>query len=148
MTVFIDPGEPGSWEREVIVIESLIVVSAAVALGLPGLAATLHLGTLALASVFYRRPQQVVQGEQRFLVLIPAHNEELVIAKALAAIDGGARPRDTVLVVADRCTDATAEIASSLRRRRPRARLGRGARPAAARQAGLEHAERSIGTRY
>ena len=139
VTVFIDPGEPGSWEREVIVIESLIVV-AAVALGLPGLAATLHLGTLALASVFYRRPQQVVQGEQRFLVLIPAHNEELVIGNALAAIDGERRPRDTVLVVADRCTDATAEIARSF----GADVLERGADEepgrAAARQAGLEHA--------
>ena len=47
----------------------------------------------------------------RFLVLIPAHDEERVIGACLAAIAADRRPGDHVLVVADRCTDTTAEIA-------------------------------------
>ena len=73
-------------------------------------------------------------------MLIPAHNEELVIGNALAAIEADRRARDTVLVVADRCTDATAEIARSfgagVLERGEDEEPGR----AAARQAGLEHA--------
>ena len=76
----------------------------------------------------------------RFLVLVPAHNEEKVIAHGLQAIESDRRARDHVLVVADRCTDATAEIARSF----GAAVLERGDDDepgrAAARQAGLEHA--------
>lgn len=121
-------------------VMTFIVVVAAVAIGLPGLAVAVHLGLLALASLFYREPRPAPHEEVRFLVLIPAHNEELVIAEALRAIEADRRARDAVLVVADRCTDATAEIARSF----GAAVLERGERDepgrAAARQAGLEHA--------
>ena len=86
-------------------------------------------------------------SERRLLVLVPAHNEELVIGRCLAAIEADRRPGDHVLVVADRCTDATAEIArgfgASVLERGEDEEPGR----AAARQAGLEHAARSSGTR-
>lgn len=117
-----------------------VVVIAALVLGLPGLAVALHLGVLALASIFYRDPRPQSRREVRFLVLVPAHNEEPVIGRCLEAIDGDRRPDDRVLVVADRCTDKTAEIARSfgshVLERGPREEPGR----AAARQAGLEHA--------
>jgi cellulose synthase/poly-beta-1,6-N-acetylglucosamine synthase-like glycosyltransferase len=121
------------------VVTTLALV-AALLVGLPGLAAAAHLGLLALASAFYRDPAPRRPGEIRFLILVPAHNEEPVIARCLAAIDSDRRSGDHVLVVADRCTDATAEIA-----RRSGSRVlerGRGEEPgrAAARQAGLEHA--------
>jgi 1,2-diacylglycerol 3-beta-glucosyltransferase len=117
-----------------------LVAVAAILLGLPGLAAAAHLGLLALASIFYREPQMATRGELRFLVLVPAHNEERVIGVCLEAIAADRRPRDDVMVVADRCTDATVEIArsfgASVLERGPSEAAGR----AAARQAGLEHA--------
>jgi hypothetical protein len=117
-----------------------VIVAAAVLIGLPGLAAAAHLGLLAVASVFYREPRQGSRRPVRFLVLVPAHDEEAVIGGCLAAIAADRRPFDTVLVVADRCTDATADIARSF----GAAVLERGADEeqarAAARQAGLEHA--------
>ena len=115
------------------------VVLAAVLIGLPGLAVALHLGTLALASLLYREPRGA-EGEIRFLVLIPAHNEERGLPRTLAAILGERRPVDQVLVVADRCTDGTAEVARSF----GALVLERGADEepgrAAARQAGLDYA--------
>ncbi len=45
------------------------------------------------------------------VVLIPAHNEELVLAATLESINSQIGDGDSVLVVADNCTDATAEIA-------------------------------------
>ena len=46
-------------------------------------------------------------------VLMPAHDEALVIADTLANILGALAPDDRLLVVADNCTDATAEIAEA-----------------------------------
>jgi cellulose synthase/poly-beta-1,6-N-acetylglucosamine synthase-like glycosyltransferase len=113
---------------------------AAALIGIPGLAAALHLGTLALASLFYRAPRAAQVDAVSFLILIPAHNEELVIGKGLAAIAADRRERDTVLVVADRCTDGTADVARSsgaeVLERGADEEPGR----AAARQAGLERA--------
>jgi cellulose synthase/poly-beta-1,6-N-acetylglucosamine synthase-like glycosyltransferase len=117
-----------------------VVVVAAVVVGLPGLAGAIHLGLLTLGSWAYRERWPATQAEVRFLVLVPAHNEEQVIGTGLAAIMADRRPLDQVLVVADRCTDRTAEIARSLGasvlERGPDEPPGR----AAARQAGLEHA--------
>lgn len=116
------------------------VVFLAVLAGLPGLAAAAHLGLLGLASLFYREPGAAGEHPVRFLVLVPAHNEERVIAHCLEAIRAQRRPGDLVLVVADRCTDATARVArafgASVLERGPAEEPGR----AAARQAGLEHA--------
>jgi cellulose synthase/poly-beta-1,6-N-acetylglucosamine synthase-like glycosyltransferase len=113
---------------------------AAVLLGLPGLATAAQLGLLALASIFYRDPPPATGEAVRFLVLVPAHNEETVIGGCLEAIEADRRSGDTVLVVADRCTDATARIARAsgahVLERGPADEPGR----AAARQAGLERA--------
>ena len=46
----------------------------------------------------------------RCAILIPAHNEELVIARTLAAVAPQLGPEDRVLVVADNCSDSTADI--------------------------------------
>ena len=117
-----------------------VIVVAAVLIGLPGLGAAVHLGLLAFASLFYREPRQGPRRRVRFLVLVPAHDEEAVIGSCLDAVAADRRPGDSVLVVADRCTDATADIArtygASVLERGPDEEPGR----AAARQAGLEHA--------
>jgi cellulose synthase/poly-beta-1,6-N-acetylglucosamine synthase-like glycosyltransferase len=116
------------------------LLAAAIIVGLPGLCAAAHLGLVAVASWFYREPSLPDASALRFLVLIPAHNESQGIGATLAAIFADCRPGDRVLVVADRCTDATAQIARSagadVLERGEDEPPGR----AAARQAGLDHA--------
>jgi poly-beta-1,6-N-acetyl-D-glucosamine synthase len=46
----------------------------------------------------------------RVIVVIPAHNEERSIASTLRSIATQSRPVDRIVVVADNCTDRTAEI--------------------------------------
>jgi cellulose synthase/poly-beta-1,6-N-acetylglucosamine synthase-like glycosyltransferase len=53
------------------------------------------------------------KAQLRLSVLVPAHNEALTIAATLASLWGQTRPPDRVVVVADNCTDDTAEIAQS-----------------------------------
>ena len=117
-----------------------VITATAIVAALPGVATALQIGLLALASLFYRDRRAESDEQLRFLVLIPAHDEELLIARGLAAIESDREPRDTVLVVADRCTDETAAIAKSF----GAVVLERGSEDepgrAAARQAGLEHA--------
>ena len=52
-----------------------------------------------------------VPGPLRLTVLVPAYNEELTIERALESLRTQTRPPDRVVVVADNCTDRTAEIA-------------------------------------
>ena len=44
-------------------------------------------------------------------MLIPAHNESVTIAATLDSLWGQTRPPENAIVVADNCTDDTAEIA-------------------------------------
>jgi hypothetical protein len=116
------------------------LIVAAVVVGLPGLAVSVHLGMLALASLFYTEREVHAGRELRLLIIIPAHNEERVIQRCLEAVESDRRSRDLVMVVADRCTDATAQIArsfsASVVERSEADTPGR----AQARQAGLQHA--------
>jgi hypothetical protein len=64
----------------------------------------------------WRRRQAVPAAERtRFAVVIPAHNEETVLATTLASLAQADYPRDRlhVIVVADRCDDYTAIVARS-----------------------------------
>jgi biofilm PGA synthesis N-glycosyltransferase PgaC len=47
----------------------------------------------------------------RLTVLVPAYNEELTIDRTLTSLEEQTRPPDRIIVVADNCTDRTAEIA-------------------------------------
>ena len=119
-----------------------VLVSIGILLSLPGALTAVHLAALTLASLFYRdpHPRDVARLQLRFLVLIPAHNEEAVLGDALAAVRRLKRSGDTILVVDDRSTDRTSEIAREhgalVLRRSPEQPPGR----AAARDAGLRHA--------
>lgn len=56
----------------------------------------------------------IVHGDRcRFLALIPAHNEEALLGRLLDSLEAVEYPRDCfdIAVVADNCTDSTAEIA-------------------------------------
>lgn len=52
-------------------------------------------------------------NQARRVALIAAHNEEARIAAALTSLAAQTLPPDEVIVVADRCTDRTADIAVS-----------------------------------
>lgn len=74
---------------------------------------------LALAGVYFfvRYPLiPRVPPERRFAVLIPAHNEEAIIATSLQSWNQVDYPKDRfrLHVIADNCTDRTIEIARSL----------------------------------
>ncbi len=46
-------------------------------------------------------------------ILVPAHNEELVIPRTIDGLIPVLKPQDSLIVIADNCNDATAEIARS-----------------------------------
>jgi cellulose synthase/poly-beta-1,6-N-acetylglucosamine synthase-like glycosyltransferase len=56
---------------------------------------------------------QIVRGIQntQVAILVPAHNEEAVIQSTLTRLKTTSLPHDQIVVIADNCTDATAEIA-------------------------------------
>jgi cellulose synthase/poly-beta-1,6-N-acetylglucosamine synthase-like glycosyltransferase len=59
-----------------------------------------------------RRKRQAIRlARPRCAVLIPAHNEEASIAKTLTALLPQLQPEDHLVVVADNCSDRTAENA-------------------------------------
>lgn len=59
-------------------------------------------------------PAQKILPEKRFAVIIAAHNEELVIAHIIDSLSRQSYPKNLydIFVVADNCTDKTAEIAT------------------------------------
>jgi cellulose synthase/poly-beta-1,6-N-acetylglucosamine synthase-like glycosyltransferase len=82
--------------------------------GVPAVAACLYLfGLTLLSAALPLLPPS--KRKLRFDVIVPAHNEELVIAAAVASLKSIEWPQDQfrVVVVADNCTDATVEIAAS-----------------------------------
>jgi len=90
---------------------ALAVAAAALAvLALPG---TLWLAVLTLAGLLpTSRPRQQPAGG-RVAIVVPAHNEESRLPRTLASLQAECR-RDgdaEVIVVADNCTDGTAEVA-------------------------------------
>lgn len=70
---------------------------------------------LAAASALPERPRRRVEraGHNRFVVLIPAHNEEAGLRATLDSLAALAYPADRVrtVVIADRCDDDTARVA-------------------------------------
>ncbi len=83
-----------------------------------GLATCYLLGLLLAAATTPRsRPRPAFGRERlRFVVLVPAHNEEGGIEETLLSLDLLDYPQDKheVIVIADNCTDRTAEIARTL----------------------------------
>ena len=120
-------------------MRTALAIAAAV-LGAPAWLASAHLTVLTLGALLYRNPSEPKAPHVRFLVLIPAHNEQAVLGDTLTALRLaiGRREDVAVIVVADRCTDATADIArvhgAIVLERGPEEEPGR----AAARQAGLD----------
>jgi 1,2-diacylglycerol 3-beta-glucosyltransferase len=95
----------------VLVLDSLLALAA-----LPVVAASLYLAMLA---VFARQSRAAVSSDGRSLlrfdIVVPAHNEEHEIAQTVASLKAldYAVDRVRVIVVADNCTDRTAEVAAA-----------------------------------
>jgi cellulose synthase/poly-beta-1,6-N-acetylglucosamine synthase-like glycosyltransferase len=89
-----------------------ILSVALVAISLPG---TIELAFLTIGGVLpSRKPGARVRNIRRLAVVIPAHNEAGTVGKCLASLSKCLRPNGVearVVVVADNCSDATAEVA-------------------------------------
>ncbi len=81
-----------------------------------------YLGVLTVAAARSGRGERTSPGDRspaehstRFVVYVPAHNEETIIAATVRALQAQRYPRDrfSVHVVADNCTDSTATIAAA-----------------------------------
>ena len=90
---------------------ALCVVTGAV--GLFSLAAVASLLVLLLAAACSRRPAPAASTPLLLAVIVPAHNEELVLAGTLASLQAQSYPAECfeIVVVADNCMDSTAALA-------------------------------------
>jgi 1,2-diacylglycerol 3-beta-glucosyltransferase len=81
----------------------------------------LYLLFLTLAAAFYRKPKSTAASvnPDEFVIIVPAHNEEVTLPATLAAFKqlrtgkGNLIKPEQIVVIADNCTDSTAEIARS-----------------------------------
>ncbi|HKF77429.1 MAG TPA: WecB/TagA/CpsF family glycosyltransferase [Candidatus Dormibacteraeota bacterium] len=99
------------------------------AAGLPAALAGCYLLLLAVASFRRRRGPAAPLVPPRLVVLVPAHDEEQLIGRCVESLRRQSHPADRyrVVVVADNCSDRTAEVAGGagaevLERRDPAAR--------------------------
>lgn len=93
----------------------LLVLEIAIAIPLSYLV-VLSVGAIAASMAFGRHRQTTEPARDAasaFAILVPAHDEELLIGKTLASLDRLEYPADrrSVYVIADNCTDRTASIA-------------------------------------
>jgi cellulose synthase/poly-beta-1,6-N-acetylglucosamine synthase-like glycosyltransferase len=94
-------------------ILNFIVLLAAITLILPVMVFLLQI----LAAIFLPKPSAITQqAEHRpvIAVLVPAHNESLVISHTIQSMLPQLGSQDQLLVVADNCNDDTATIARGL----------------------------------
>ncbi len=114
---------------------SLLLTAALSVIALAGAASVLYLLTLLLAAAWSRPgriPPVSVAPEMTLAVVIPAHDEALVLAATLQSLAAQSYPPSLreMIVVADNCTDETAEIAhargATVLERRDAERRGKG----------------------
>jgi len=92
----------------------------------------LYLDVLTVAAALWRRPAPAVPPCARFAVLVPAHNEELLLPRLLNSLAAQVYPSHLfdIHVVADNCTDATAHVAAAggatVHQRSNREQVGKG----------------------
>ncbi len=88
---------------------------ALILLQVPTALMVLYLDVLSLAALLWRRRPAPAQHMRRFAILIPAHDEEMLLPRLLDSLNVLEYPRHLydVHVVADNCTDRTAALAAS-----------------------------------
>jgi 1,2-diacylglycerol 3-beta-glucosyltransferase len=74
----------------------------------------LYLAVLAAASAVYSQRLERIVPRSRLAVLIPAHDEELLVARVVASLLTQTYPRHMfrIVVIADNCDDETAAVAA------------------------------------
>jgi cellulose synthase/poly-beta-1,6-N-acetylglucosamine synthase-like glycosyltransferase len=89
---------------------TVIVALAAI----PAVGTALYLLLLAVASCFHRPSPARKIPRHRLAVLVPAHNEAEMISRCVASLTRQGYPADLfrVVVIADNCHDATADLAA------------------------------------
>jgi GT2 family glycosyltransferase len=97
------------------VFEAVVAILGALAgaLAVLALLPTAYLGFLAILGSPHR-PRTTAKRDLRFAFLVPAHNEETGIAATVASLRAVDWPADRfeVVVVADNCSDRTADVAT------------------------------------
>lgn len=75
----------------------------------------LYLDVLSLAAALWRRAPAPASPQRRFAILVPAHDEELLLPRLLESLNALDYPRamSDVHVVADNCADRTASVAAA-----------------------------------
>lgn len=88
---------------------------------------------LLLANYFIReKPAHITSPEKTFVIIIPAHNEEMFLGRLLSSLKAQDYPAEFfyIVVVADNCTDNTARIAAEFKvntlQRFDKERVGKG----------------------
>ena len=69
---------------------------------------------LALVALPRRRMKAIIPGDESIAVVVPAHDEELMVGATIRSLQGAAEQHQgtvEICVVADNCTDGTAELA-------------------------------------
>jgi 1,2-diacylglycerol 3-beta-glucosyltransferase len=91
-----------------------LVTAVSAGAGLVIAAFGVYLLVLSVAAFFYRPSTGAARPTTNVLVVVPAHNEATLLARCLASLLTQTYPRHLyrVVVVADNCTDATAQVAS------------------------------------
>jgi 1,2-diacylglycerol 3-beta-glucosyltransferase len=96
----------------------IILVVVTLAVFLPAALAALYYAVLAVVSMFPCRAAKIAHPDpvHRFIVLIPAHNEESQVGNTLQSCFKIDYPKDkfAVWVIADNCSDRTSDVVSSL----------------------------------
>lgn len=95
---------------------TVLAIVLLIAIGAPLALFVVHTVVLCLASLtpFTRKMPPVASSPtRRFVVIVPAHNEELLIANTVSSIMSSNYPQDRfeLVVIADNCSDNTARIA-------------------------------------
>jgi cellulose synthase/poly-beta-1,6-N-acetylglucosamine synthase-like glycosyltransferase len=104
------PSSNRSARRDLSALLEILLGAAAIVLLLP--AAVLFVEVL-LALARPRSMNAASHARRRLAILMPAHNEALVIAESILSIIPQLGETDRLLVVADNCTDETSLIASA-----------------------------------
>lgn len=99
---------------------SAVGLIVALLVAIPGLVMVVitgYLAVLAVAALGYRPPAEAPDppGAAPVAVVVPAHNEELLIGRCVATLRNQTYPSDRyeVHVLADNCTDETARVAAA-----------------------------------
>ncbi|WP_411816143.1 glycosyltransferase family 2 protein [Hyphococcus sp. DH-69] len=90
---------------------SFLIFVIAFGLAILGLAAAVFLALETLAALLPGKSNAVDAEPGPAAIVIPAHNEATTIGPTLENVKAQSAKNDTILVVADNCTDNTAEIA-------------------------------------